>query len=201
MLLLLLRSTHKRCRLPSNTPFISFSTRSASTFSAPAPAGTLLDRSFATPLLYRDFIQQSLYHPVSKLHHLNYGRSVDQNADHLGSPASQLCYTPDHHPAAEWLDHSSCTSSTPSCLQQSYGVSHLQLCAHKHTHLSPSPLQEFGYFNRPSPPVRRLAQPINFNRLVGQIEYRLELSRAYKQLQVRGGGEKNKVMWSIVLSA
>lgn len=46
-------------------------------------------------------------------------------------------------------------------------------------------MQEFGYFNRPSPPIRRLPQPINFNRLLGQVEYRLELDRAYKQLQVR----------------
>lgn len=45
-------------------------------------------------------------------------------------------------------------------------------------------LQEFGYFNRPSPPIRRLPQPINFNRLLSQAEYRYEMARAYKQLQV-----------------
>lgn len=51
-------------------------------------------------------------------------------------------------------------------------------------------LQEFGYFNQASPPIRRLPQPLNFNRLVGQVEYKLALARAYKQLQVRCCGRR-----------
>lgn len=49
-------------------------------------------------------------------------------------------------------------------------------------------VQVQGYFNKPQPPIRRLAQPINFNRILNQAEYNLVLSRIYTQLQVSSMG-------------
>jgi hypothetical protein len=45
-------------------------------------------------------------------------------------------------------------------------------------------MQTEGYFNKPQPPIKRLIEPINFNRLLNQAEYRAQLGRIYKQLQV-----------------
>lgn len=45
-------------------------------------------------------------------------------------------------------------------------------------------LQDFGYFNKASTPVKRLQQPLNFNSLMTKGEYERQLARIYKQLQV-----------------
>lgn len=42
--------------------------------------------------------------------------------------------------------------------------------------------QTLGYFNRDTPPVARLPDPIDFRSLVGQSEYRLLLSRLHREL-------------------
>eukprot|EP00775_Hariotina_reticulata_P008482 gene8482-8664_t len=45
-------------------------------------------------------------------------------------------------------------------------------------------MQTKGYFNKPQPPIKRLTEPITFNRLLNQAEYRALLGRIYQQLQV-----------------
>ena len=45
-------------------------------------------------------------------------------------------------------------------------------------------LQDFGYFNKASTPVKRLQQPLNFNSFMTKGEYERQLARVYKQLQV-----------------
>jgi hypothetical protein len=45
-------------------------------------------------------------------------------------------------------------------------------------------LQDFGYFNKSSTPVKRLQQPLNFNSFMTKGEYERQLARVYKQLQV-----------------
>jgi hypothetical protein len=111
---------------------------------AAAQAAPALSRAFAEPLLYRDFIHQSLYHPVS-----------------AAVPMQQLTHSLLHGVLAGRPREQS-SPLTSRCLRQ----------------------QEFGYFNCASPPIRRLPEPINFNRLLNQAEYRYELAKAYKQLQV-----------------
>ncbi|GBF96788.1 hypothetical protein Rsub_09644 [Raphidocelis subcapitata] len=43
---------------------------------------------------------------------------------------------------------------------------------------------ELGYFNRATPPLARLPEPIQFGSLVGQAEYRLRLQQLYRELGV-----------------
>ena len=43
---------------------------------------------------------------------------------------------------------------------------------------------EKGYFSSRAPPVGRLAQPIQFGRIVGEQEYKVVLSKLYAELGV-----------------
>ena len=63
--------------------------------------------------------------------------------------------------------------------------SHAQPPPHQTCRNTPAACQTLGYFNRTRPPVARLPDPIPFNQLVGQAEYRLKLAHLYKELQAR----------------
>jgi hypothetical protein len=109
----------------------------------------------AGAMLLRQFIHHSLYHPVSEWAAMSTVASLPRSALTMPPPPQQL-------PAA--------STSPPA--------THPRL-------RMPARLQVQGYFSRPSPPVGRLPDPINFKRLVGQGEYRTLLDRLYRELQVR----------------